>query len=256
MRLALFFLMIFILSALPIYAASAPANSEDQKEIQLLTKEDAIKALQGIQGEVISVNPAEVPGLFRVAMKMQGKIIPIYLDASGSYLISGNVIRIKDRKNLTEAYFQELNPVDISTIPLEDALILGNPEASQKVMVFTDPHCPHCSKLHNVLHEAVKVNPELVFYIKLLAFKQSSKKITQTILCNKSMEQLEMAFSGQALPEPSCESDIVEQNLSLAQTLGIRGTPALVLPNGQISPGFRPLENLLKLVEENQVTPK
>ena len=256
MRLVLPFLMIFILSALPTYAASTPVNSGDQKEIQLLTKEDAIKVLQGIQGEVISVNPAEVPGLFRVAMKMQGKIIPIYLDASGSYLITGNVIRIKDRKNLTEAYFQKLNPVDTSIIPLEDALILGSPQASQKVIVFTDPHCPYCSKLHNVLHEAVKTNPDLVFYIKLIPFKQSSKKITKTILCNKSMEQLEMAFSGQALPEPTCESDIVEKNLALAQKLGIRGTPAVILPNGQISSGFRPLKVLLKLIAVNPATSK
>ena len=256
MRLVLPFLMLFILSAFPTYAASTPGNSGDQKEVQVLTKEGAIKALQGIQGEVISVTPAEIPGLFRVAMKMQGKIIPIYLDASGSYLITGNVIRIKDRRNLTQAYFQKLNPVDTSTIPLEDALILGNPEASQKVIVFTDPHCPHCSKLHNVLHEAVKANPDLVFYIKLLAFKQSSRKISQTILCNKSMQQLEMAYSGQALPEPECKSDIVEKNLALAQKLGIRGTPTVILPNGQLSSGYRPLKDLLKLIAENPAASK
>ena len=253
MRLILLLCMIFILSALPAYAASAPVSSESA---QVLTKESAIKALQGIQGEVVSVSPAEVPGLFRVAMRMQGTIVPIYLDASGSYLFTGSLIRIKDRKNLTEAYRQELNPVDISTIPLEDALILGNPDAKVRVLVFTDPHCPYCSQLHNVLHEAIKANPDLAFYIKLIPFKQSSKKITQTIICNKSMEQLEMAFSGQALPEPTCESDIVEENLALAQKLGIRGTPALILPNGQISPGFRPLEPLLKLIDENQVAPK
>ncbi|MFK5925829.1 MAG: DsbC family protein [Desulfuromusa sp.] len=256
MRLVLPLLLILILSALPTYAANKTVASEDQTETQLLTKEAAIKALHGIQGEVVSVNPAEVPGLFRVAMRMQGKIIPIYLDASGSYLFTGNVIRIKDRKNLTEAYFQQLNPVDTANIPLDDALILGNPEATERVIVFTDPHCPFCSKLHKVLHEAVKTNPDLVFYSKLIPLKQSSKKITQTILCNKSMEQLELAFSGQALPEPSCESDTIEKNMSLAQKLGIHGTPTLILPNGQISPGYRSLEDLLKLIKENKAEPK
>jgi thiol:disulfide interchange protein DsbC len=256
MRFFLPFFIIFIFSTLPTYAASTTDSSEGQTEIQTLTKEDAIKALKGIQGEVISVNPAEIPGLFRVAMKMQGKIIPIYLDESGSYLFTGNVIRIKDRKNLTEAHFQKLNPVDTAAIPLEDALILGNPEASQKIIVFTDPHCPYCTKLHKVLHEAIKANPDLVFYTKLIPLKQSSKKITQTILCNKSMEQLEMAFSGQALPEPECESDTIEKNMALAQKLGIRGTPALILPNGQISSGYRPLEELLKLIDENQIDSK
>lgn len=257
MRFVLPLFMTFILSALPTYAASTPVSSEGHEAIQPLTKEDAIKALQGLSGEVVSVTPAEVPGLFRVAMKMHGKVIPIYLDASGSYLFSGNIIRIKDRKNLTKAYFQRLNPVDTSTIPLEDALILGNPKASQRVFVFTDPHCPYCSKLHNVLHEAIKANPDIVFYIKLLPLKQSSKKIAQTILCNKSMKQLEMAFSGQALPDPSCDkSDVIAKNLALAHKLGISGTPAVILPNGQISLGYRPLKYLLKLITENSATPK
>ncbi len=153
-------------------------------------------------------------------------------------------------------HFQQLNPVDVSTIPLDDTLIVGTPEATQKIIVFTDPHCPYCSKLHRVLRDAVKANPDLAFYSKLIPLKQSSKEITQTILCNKSVEQLEMAFAGKALPKPSCETDTIEKNLALAQKLGIHGTPTLILPNGQISPGYRPLKELLKLIKENQAEPK
>lgn len=256
MRFILPLFLIFISGSFPTYAANNTAIDKPQAETQMMTKEVAKKALQGIQGEVVSVNPAEIPGLYRVAMRMQGKIIPIYLDASGSYLFTGNVIRIKDRKNLTQMYFQQLNPIDISTIPLDDTLILGAPEATQKIIVFTDPHCPYCSKLHHVLHAAVKANPDLAFYSKLIPLKQSSKEITQTILCNKSMEQLEMAFAGKALPKPSCETDTIEKNLALAQKLGIHGTPTLILPNGQISPGYRPLEELLKMIKENQADSK
>lgn len=253
MRLAIPLCLIIILSSLSAYAAG---NTDAKPEPQGLTKAAVIEALQGIQGEVISVEPAEVPGLYRVAMKMQGKIVPIYLDASGSYLFSGDVIRIKDRKNLTEAYFQQLNPVDSASIPLDAGLTLGNPDAAQQVIVFTDPHCPYCSKLHKVLHEAVTANHELAFHIKLIPFKQSSKNVSKTILCNKSMEQLDLAFTGQSLPEASCESDTVEKNLALAQKLGIHGTPTLILPNGQVSSGYRPLEELLKLIEENKAVPK
>ncbi|MCK5912567.1 MAG: DsbC family protein [Desulfuromusa sp.] len=252
MRLALPLFLFIMLNSLPAYAVD---SSNQQPELQPLTKAAAIEALRGIQGEVISVDPAEAPGLYRVAMRMQGKVIPIYLDASGSYLFTGNVIRLKDRKNLTEADYQQLNPIDTSNIPLDDALTLGSPDATQQIIVFTDPHCPYCSKLHKVLHEAVKVNPDLAFHTKLIPLKKSSKKISQTIICNKSMEQLEMAFSGQSLPEPSCETDAIEENLKLAQKLGIRGTPTLVLPNGKISPGYRPLDELLKLISENQATP-
>ena len=241
-------LLIFLLTPPLVFAASNSTTSSQP----VLTKESAIKALNGIQGEVLSVDPAEIPGLYLVTMKMQGRVVPIYLDGSGSYLFTGNVIRLKDRKNLTDAHYQRLNPVDISTIPLEDALIVGSPEATQHIIVFTDPHCPYCSKLHKVLQEAVKKNPDLAFYNKLIPLKPSSKQITQTILCNKSLEQLEQAFAGKSLPEPSCKTDTIEKNLKLAQQLGIHGTPTLILPNGQVAPGYKPLDELLKLIEESK----
>lgn len=244
-------LLIFSLTSALTFAAGNPTASSQPASTQL-TKEAAIKALNGIQGEVLSVDPAEVPGFYLVTMKMQGRVVPIYLDSSGSYLFTGNVIRLKDRKNLTEAHYQRLNPIDVSTIPLDDALIVGNPEATQRIIVFTDPHCPYCSKFHKVLQKAVKENPDLAFYSKLIPLKPSSKQITQTILCNKSLEQLEKAFAGESLPEPTCKTDTIEKNLMLAQQLGIRGTPTIVLPNGQIVPGYKPLDELLKLIEENK----
>ena len=245
MRLILPLFLLFTLTIIsPLYA--------DQSAATMLTKEKAVEALHGIRGEVVNIHPAEVPGLFQVDMKMQGKVVPIYLDAKGEYLISGNVIRIKDRKNLTQAAFQKLNPVDISGIPVEDALILGDPKAEQKVIVFTDPHCPFCSKYHKVLHEVVKSHPKIAFYIKLVPFKPSSKQITQTILCNNSMEQLEKAFAGESLPEPACESDVIGNNLMLANKLGINGTPSSILPNGIISPGYKSAEELVKAIKENQ----
>ena len=252
MRLALPLFLFIILNSLSVYAAD---SSHQQPEPQPLTKTAAIEALRGIQGEVLSVEPAEIPGLYLVTMKMQDKKVPIYLDGDGLYLFTGNIIRIKDRKNLTEEHYQRLNLVDTSNIPLDDALTLGSPDATQQIIVFTDPHCPYCSKLHKVLHEAVKLNPDLAFHTKLIPLKKSSKKISQTIICNKSMEQLEMAFSGQSLPEPTCETDAIEENLKLAQKLGIRGTPTLILPNGKISPGYRSLDELLKLIGENRAAP-
>ncbi len=251
MRLALPLLLIILLSSLPVFATDTTGADTQQPETQPLTKAAATSALQGIQGEVLFVNPAEIPGLYLVAMKMQGKVVPIYLDATGSYLFSGNVIRLKDRKNLTEAYYQQLNPVDTTTIPLEEGLTIGNPNATQQIFVFTDPHCAHCIQLHKVLKEAVKVNTDLAFHTKLVPF-QSPKKLIQTIICNKSMEQLDKAFSGKDLPDPGCETDAIERNSKLARELGIRGTPTLIFPNGHISPGYRPLDKLLDQIEENR----
>lgn len=241
-------LFIFLLLTM-VSGPVAAAESNNQQ----LTKESVTEILNGIQGEVVSVEPSEIPGIYQVGMKMQGKVYPLYLDASGTYLFSGNIIRISDRVNLTEASFQALNPIDLSTIPLDDALTLGNPDGKNPVIVFTDPHCPYCSKLHQVLHQAVAKDPSLTFKIKIVPFKQSSKEISQTIICNNSLEQLEQAFAGKSLPEPECQTDVPEKNLELAQQLGIRGTPTMIMPNGHILPGYRPLDSLLEEISKNSV---
>ena len=243
-KLLLTTLMLAVLAGMATLAGATPAT---------LTKEAAIEALKDIQGEVLAVAPSEIPGLYLVSVKMQGRNIPLYLDASGTYMFSGNIIDLKQRRNLTEDLFRQLNPVDVSAIPLDDALPLGNLQAQQQVIVFTDPLCPFCSQLHTVLYQALEKDPNLLFQIVLLPMQPNSQRISQTILCNKSMEQLEQAFAGKALPEPGCDSDTLRQNQALAQSLQITGTPTLILPNGQIHAGYRPLDDLLKLINENSL---
>jgi thiol:disulfide interchange protein DsbC len=215
-----------------------------------LGKDEAKEIFKDIQGEVQSVDFAAVPGLWRVELKTPERTIPLYLDFSKSYLITGNVIRLADRKNLTEARLRQLNPIDPARIPLEDALTIGNPAAAKRIIVFTDPHCPYCSKLHQVIKQAVAQRPDLLFQIKLMPIKQSSLNISKTIICNNSLEQLEAAFAGQTLPEPGCNTPVIEQTLTLARELGIRSTPTIVLPDGEISPGYKNLERLLELIDQ------
>ena len=216
-----------------------------------LSKTEANEVLKQIEGEVISVSAAEVPGLWRVDMKMNDKTWPLYLDYSKSYLVSGNIIQISTRKNLTETHYRELNPVDIATIPLDDALLLGDPQAKTKVVVFTDPHCPYCSKLHQELKKALEVRPDIAWLIKLMPLKKSSREAVETILCEKSLELLDAAFAGKQLPPPTCKNDSIDLTMNIAASLGIRSTPTLIMPNGTILPGYKELEHLLKVIDEN-----
>ncbi|NOR49752.1 MAG: hypothetical protein GQ530_01800 [Desulfuromonadales bacterium] len=42
----------------------------------------------------------------------------------------------------------------------------------------------------------------------------------------------------------------------MAQSLGIRSPPTLILPNGQIAPGYKSLEALLDLIDMSKVSGK
>jgi len=216
-----------------------------------LSRAEANEILKQIDGDVLSVSNAEVPGLWRVNMKMNGKTWPLYLDYSKSYLISGNIIQLDSRENLTESHYRELNPVDIAAIPLDDALLLGDPQAKTQVVVFTDPHCPYCSKLHQEMKKALEVRPDIAWQIKLLPLKKGSREAVETILCEKSLDLLDAAFTGRQLPPASCQNSSIDLTLKIAQEMGLRSTPTLIMPNGQILPGYKELEHLLRVIDEN-----
>ncbi len=254
----LLILMLFVTSspAIAFTPTEEGCGAGTCSDCHSLSTNEAKELFKGLQGEVVSTDFAEVPGLWQIGMKVQDKVLPVYMDFSKSYLISGNIIRLHDRKNLTEVRYRQLNPVDVASIPTDDALLLGNPMAENKIIVFTDPHCPYCKNLHEVLKQAVEKRSDLLFQIKLMPIKESSKGVAKTIVCNKSMEQLEAAFEKKPLPEAECETDVIGQTLAMAQSLGIRSTPTLILPNGQIAPGYKSLEALLELIDQSKIDGK
>jgi thiol:disulfide interchange protein DsbC len=63
------------------------------------------------------------------------------------------------------------------------------------------------------------------------------------------MELLELSFAGKPVPPPACETSAVDRTIALAEELGIRSTPTLVLPNGVVMPGYKKADDLIKLLD-------
>ena len=68
-----------------------------------------------------------------------GKKGLFYVDFSKKYLMLGSMVSIKEKKNLTQERFTELNKIDVSQIPLEDALVMGDQKAKIRIIAFDDP---------------------------------------------------------------------------------------------------------------------
>ena len=94
---------------------------------------------------------------------------------------------------------------------------------------------------------------DIAFLIKLFPLKMhpNAYDISKSIVCNKSMAMLELSFAGKPVPPPLCETSAVDQTIALAEDLGIRSTPTLVLADGLIVPGYKQADALLKLISEN-----
>ena len=85
----------------------------------------------------VSLSPAK--GFWEVYLESGGRKGLIYVDFPKKHFLSGNLISIAGKKNLTQERLSELNKVDVSQIPLEDALVMGDLKARIRIIAFDDP---------------------------------------------------------------------------------------------------------------------
>ncbi len=106
-----------------------------------ITKEEAEEALSPIVPDVkvISVEPSPVEGLWEVILESRGEKGIVYLDYAKKHLIAGQVLEVSSKANLTKQKFEQISRVEYEKIPLDDAMVMGNPKAKYKAVVFDDP---------------------------------------------------------------------------------------------------------------------
>lgn len=230
-----------------------PAN-HDCISCHKITNEEAASLLREIVPDVKVNETRALPakGLWELDVEAKGQKAIIYVDFSKKYLFSGSFVEIKTKENLTQNRLAELNKVDVSQIPLDDALIMGAKDAKHRIIVFTDPDCPYCEKLHHETKKVIEKRKDIAFYVKMypLPFHKGADVKAKTIICEKSLALLEDAFAKKSLPAPNCDTKAVDENMKLAEKLGIRGTPAIILPNGLIIPGYRDAESLIEAIDK------
>jgi thiol:disulfide interchange protein DsbC len=57
------------------------------------------------------------------------------------------------------------------------------------------------------------------------------------------------AKKGEKIGSPKCASNPVAKDYELGRDVGLRGTPAIVMPDGDLLPGYVPPDMLLKRLE-------
>ena len=250
MRIALMFCL-FLTLAVPTFAmVQDGCGAGECNSCHSMTLEEAKEMFPRAE-KVNSVDFSEMPGVFVVELESQGQRQPVYVDFSKKYVVSGNIYRLADGKNIYTAKSQPAAAkIDPATIPVADAVLVGKADAKYKIIVFTDPDCPWCKKLHVELKQVVKTDPEIAFQIKLfpLPMHKDAYAKSKSIVCLNSAELLDAAFAGAPIPPASCETDAVDKTISLANELGIRGTPAIIFPDGRLKPGFMKADDIIAAV--------
>lgn len=246
--IALFFLV-------PLNTAlSFPTKNQDCSKCHTLKKEeaDALLKIFNKNIKVLSVTGSKAKYLWEVSYESDGKKGLIYIDLPKKHILSGTILDVGSKKNLTQEKLSEINKVNVSLIPLKDAVVIGDKNAKQKVIVFTDPECPFCAKLHEETKKLVTERKDIAFYIKMFPLKMhpAAYEKARTIACEKSLKLLDDAFEKKQLPPPKCTATILDENIKLAGKLGITGTPTLIMPDGRVIAGFHDALSLKNLVDK------
>jgi len=100
------------------------------------------------------------------------------------------------------------------------------------------------------MKKVIEKRKDIAFFIKMypLPMHKGAYEEAKAIVCEKSLALLDDAFAKKPLPAPKCETKAVDDNIKLAEKLGIRGTPAIILPNGVVVPGYKDADSLIALI--------
>lgn len=243
----------FALPSGKAHAFPAPAAGTAGKcsDCHVLNKEEASKLLKTdmFKAQVRDIRMSPVKGLWEVEVAQGDKVFVVFVDFSKKYLVEGRYTSLDE---LGES--QPLKKVDVRKVPLDNAIVVGNPKAEKKVIVFDDPECPYCGKLHEEIKKIVAKRTDLAFYVKMypLAMHPGAYEKSKSIVCQKSVKLLDDAFAGKKLPKAECVTDEIDNNIKLAEELGISGTPAMILPDGRLLPGYVPGDTLLEIIDSKQ----
>lgn len=238
-------------------SSPSPATSSMSHDASshALTRQDVSALLKDI-GDVVDIKPSPVKGLYEVKIRQKNRHATVYLDFAGKHLLPGPVFEIATKRSLTpppEEIPKILSRNELEKIPLANSVILGNPAGKKRMFVFTDPDCPFCGRLHGELKKLVALEPDLAVYIKIYPLKMhpAAYDKARVILASGSAHMLEKAFAKKKLPAPGAEDpkEPVDETLRLGESLGIDGTPAVILPGGRLLMGARDAESLRKALD-------
>lgn len=230
-------LLAFLLSVSLAHAADADKGAAAVK--------DAMKKnYEALIGTVNQVNKSPMPGLYEVVTDDH----IFYTDKDARYIIDGQMLDLKARKNLTEARARMLFKVDFGKLPLELAVKKVKGNGSRKMAYFTDPNCTYCKKLEQELKSVDNVTLYLFLYP---IFEGSAEKV-QGIWCSADRVKAwdNLMLNGVPPAAGSCEVPSAKV-MALGKQLKVNGTPALIFANGVINPGYMPADALNKALDDN-----
>jgi thiol:disulfide interchange protein DsbC len=194
------------------------------------------------------VQPSPIPGIYQF---MEGAEVS-YLTADGKYFIDGNLYDMASRENLSEALRARARVAMINAVPESQMLIFSPKAPLYTITVFTDVDCGYCRKLHSEMAELNRlgVRVRYMFFPRTGPNTESWKK-AEVVWCSADRnEALTRAKAGGPLDlSKTCGATPVAREYALGQSIGVRGTPAIITESGEYISGYMAPRDLIQEIK-------
>lgn len=200
-----------------------------------------------MMGKIDEVTKTPMPGVFEVRV---GSDL-YYTDSDGSYIIHGQMIDAKARRNLTEERTAKLTAIEFDKLPFNDAFTIVRGNGKRRVALFEDPNCGYCKRFERDLQKVDNVTIH-VFLYPILGPDSTEK--SKAIWCAKDKARTWQDWMVREQPLPSaaqgCDTSVLARNVEIGRRHQITGTPTLVFVDGRRVPGAIGTADVEKLLAE------
>jgi thiol:disulfide interchange protein DsbC len=232
-------------------AAEAPPDGQPAADAHADPRTALLKLLPaGSKPE--DLKPSPIPGIYQF---VQGAEVN-YLTADGKYYLDGNLYDMATRANLTESIRSQARLAMINAVPESQMVIFSPKNPLYTITVFTDVDCQYCRKLHGDIAEINKlgVRVRYMFFPRTGPNTESWRK-AEVVWCSADRnEALTRAKAGAELDmNKTCGPTPVAREYELGQSIGVRGTPAIVTDGGDFINGYMPPKELVQAIKQLQV---
>ena len=194
------------------------------------------------------LRPSPIQGVYELT---RGADIA-YVSSDGKYAISGDLYDLAANDNLTEQHRRETRAKLIGAVPESDMLIFGPKDPKYTVTVFTDVDCAYCRRLHSQIAEynRLGIRVRYLFYPRSGPNTESWTKAEEVWCSDNRNDALTRAKLGEELKAKPCANNPVARHYALGRDFDIRGTPAILMPDGEMLPGYLPPMMLAQHLKE------
>jgi thiol:disulfide interchange protein DsbC len=204
--------------------------------------------------KIEAIRPSPIPGFYEVQSGMNFG----YISADGEYLIEGDLVRVATGEALTDNSRKKARLAALDKLGAANMIVFAPESPRHTITVFTDIDCGYCRLLHSQIagYNAKGIAIRYAFYPRTGPDTESFRK-AEAVWCSADRKA---AFTnakrtGKIEGDISCKNPVLDEYLT-GLSIGVRGTPALVLDDGELLPGYQPPDNLAAALDAREAQAK